>query len=113
MKLNLILFFLNYRQEWRRGIVEGEKTAINPILEWIFKDTESLKERAYLAKYLITVEVPGKIFHYSIIRITRHHCLRSAIKSICRLNFQRLSLIRSFWQKKKRFFFIIIVKLEK
>uniref|UniRef100_A0A9J2Q4D3 Intraflagellar transport protein 81 homolog n=1 Tax=Ascaris lumbricoides TaxID=6252 RepID=A0A9J2Q4D3_ASCLU len=58
-------------QEWRRGIVEGEKTAINPILEWIFKDTESLKERAYLAKYLITVEVPGKIFHYSIIRITR------------------------------------------
>uniref|UniRef100_A0A914ZDU7 Intraflagellar transport protein 81 homolog n=1 Tax=Parascaris univalens TaxID=6257 RepID=A0A914ZDU7_PARUN len=56
-------------QEWRRGIVEGEKTAINPILEWIFKDTESLKERAYLAKYLTAVEVPGEFQDSEIVEL--------------------------------------------
>uniref|UniRef100_A0A914R788 IFT81 calponin homology domain-containing protein n=1 Tax=Parascaris equorum TaxID=6256 RepID=A0A914R788_PAREQ len=63
MNLNLISFDSISSIQWRRGIVEGEKTAINPILEWIFKDTESLKE----------LEVPGNFFHYSIIQITEIH----------------------------------------
>ncbi|VDM46665.1 unnamed protein product [Toxocara canis] len=53
-------------QEWRRGIVEGEKTAIYPILEWIFSDPEPLKERAYLAKYLVKVDVPGNFIAHSV-----------------------------------------------
>ncbi|EJD75902.1 CBR-IFT-81 protein [Loa loa] len=47
------------RQQWRRSIVEGEKTVICPILEWIFKNVDVLKERAYLAKYLTRIDVPG------------------------------------------------------
>uniref|UniRef100_A0A0R3S0F3 Intraflagellar transport protein 81 homolog n=1 Tax=Elaeophora elaphi TaxID=1147741 RepID=A0A0R3S0F3_9BILA len=46
-------------QQWRRNIVEGEKTVIYPILEWIFKNMDALKERAYLAKYLTKIDVPG------------------------------------------------------
>uniref|UniRef100_A0A915PU49 Intraflagellar transport protein 81 homolog n=1 Tax=Setaria digitata TaxID=48799 RepID=A0A915PU49_9BILA len=46
-------------QRWRRGIVEGEKVVIYPILEWIFKNVILLKERAYLAKYLTKIDVPG------------------------------------------------------
>uniref|UniRef100_A0A1I7VPY0 Intraflagellar transport protein 81 homolog n=1 Tax=Loa loa TaxID=7209 RepID=A0A1I7VPY0_LOALO len=46
-------------QQWRRSIVEGEKTVICPILEWIFKNVDVLKERAYLAKYLTRIDVPG------------------------------------------------------
>ncbi|VIO89524.1 conserved hypothetical protein,hypothetical protein [Brugia malayi] len=46
-------------QQWRRSIVEGEKMVIYPILEWIFKNVDALKERAYLAKYLTRIDVPG------------------------------------------------------
>ncbi|OZC10947.1 hypothetical protein X798_02091 [Onchocerca flexuosa] len=46
-------------QQWRRNIVEGEKTVIYPILDWIFKNVDVLKERAYLAKYLTKIDVPG------------------------------------------------------
>ncbi|VDK62666.1 unnamed protein product [Onchocerca ochengi] len=46
-------------QQWRCNIVEGEKTVIYPILEWIFKNVDVLKERAYLAKYLTKTDVPG------------------------------------------------------
>ncbi|VDN07501.1 unnamed protein product [Thelazia callipaeda] len=47
------------RQEWRCGIVEGEKSTIYPILEWIFQNVNIVKERAYLAKYLTKIDVPG------------------------------------------------------
>uniref|UniRef100_A0A0N5AZJ5 Intraflagellar transport protein 81 homolog n=1 Tax=Syphacia muris TaxID=451379 RepID=A0A0N5AZJ5_9BILA len=47
-------------QEWRRGIVEGEKFAVYPILEWIFNNSDKLKERIYLAKYLTKIDVPGE-----------------------------------------------------
>ncbi len=33
---------------------------IYPILEWLLKNTESLKKRAYLARYLVKVEVPAE-----------------------------------------------------
>lgn len=54
------------RQQWRRSIVEGEKMVIYPILEWIFKNVDVLKERAYLAKYLTKIDVPGfnKLFFF-------------------------------------------------
>ena len=48
----------NFRQKWRLDIVEGEKTAIYPILEWIFNNVDRLKERIYLARYLTKTEVP-------------------------------------------------------
>lgn len=45
--------------------MEGEKASIHPILEWIFKNVDILKERAYLAKYLTKIEIPG--FNASLI----------------------------------------------
>lgn len=52
------------RQQWRCNIVEGEKTVIYPILEWIFKNVDMLKERTYLAKYLTKIDVPGFSFSF-------------------------------------------------
>lgn len=43
---------------FRQGLVQGDKHVIHPILEWIFQNTEDLKKRAYLAKFLVKVEVP-------------------------------------------------------
>ena len=40
--------------------MQGEKPVIYPILEWLLKNTETLKKRAYLARYLVKVEVPAE-----------------------------------------------------
>ncbi|KAK9510580.1 hypothetical protein O3M35_005327 [Rhynocoris fuscipes] len=46
---------------FRQGLVQGEKQVIHPILEWILKNKEDLKIRAYLARFLVKVEVPMEI----------------------------------------------------
>ncbi|XP_021936046.1 intraflagellar transport protein 81 homolog [Zootermopsis nevadensis] len=42
-------------------LVQGDKHLIHPILEWLLKNMEDLKMRAYLAQYLVKVEVPLEI----------------------------------------------------
>ena len=51
------IFFKN-RSSFRQGIVQGDKLVIYPILEWLLKRIPDLKKRAYLARYLVKVEVP-------------------------------------------------------
>jgi len=62
----LHLYIINYsivyhcicREVFRKGIVEGDKHVIYPILEWLLKRMPDLKERAYLARYLVKVDIP-------------------------------------------------------
>ncbi|XP_046546796.1 LOW QUALITY PROTEIN: intraflagellar transport protein 81 homolog [Haliotis rubra] len=46
---------------FRAGLVQGEKPIIYPILEWMLPRVNDLQKRAYLAKYLVKVEVPAAI----------------------------------------------------
>ncbi|BES89381.1 Hypothetical protein NTJ_02188 [Nesidiocoris tenuis] len=43
---------------FRQGLVQGDKSVIHPILEWLLKNVEDLKKRAYLARFLVKVEIP-------------------------------------------------------
>ncbi|KFB46856.1 hypothetical protein ZHAS_00014862 [Anopheles sinensis] len=43
---------------FRRGMVRGEKRLIHPILRWILENSERVKKAAYLAKFLIPLELP-------------------------------------------------------
>ncbi|CAP33113.2 Protein CBR-IFT-81 [Caenorhabditis briggsae] len=54
------------QEEWRAGIVEGRKGSLYPLLVFLFENSEALKERAYLAKYLMKTDVPGEFFDYDI-----------------------------------------------
>lgn len=47
--------FLILREEWRAGLVEGAKKSIYPVLLYLFSNVDMLKQRAYLARYLIQV----------------------------------------------------------
>ncbi|XP_071499018.1 intraflagellar transport protein 81 homolog [Diadema antillarum] len=47
--------------EFRSGLVAGDKPVIYSILEWLFQKMPELKKRAYLARFLIKIEVPGDI----------------------------------------------------
>ncbi|XP_068230834.1 intraflagellar transport protein 81 homolog [Palaemon carinicauda] len=46
---------------FRRGLVSGDKHILYPILAWLLQRMEELKKRAYLAKYLVKLDVPAEI----------------------------------------------------
>ncbi|XP_012518868.1 PREDICTED: intraflagellar transport protein 81 homolog [Propithecus coquereli] len=45
---------------FRQGLVIGSKPVIYPVLHWLLQRTPELKKRAYLARFLIKLEVPSE-----------------------------------------------------
>lgn len=43
---------------FRQGIVQGDKPVLYPILQWLLEHSEELKKRAYLARYLVKLDIP-------------------------------------------------------
>ena len=52
---------LQLTEVFRQGLVEGDKQVIYPVLEWILNNITELKQRAYLARYLVKLEIPPEI----------------------------------------------------
>lgn len=48
---------------FRQGIVQGDKPVIYPILQWLLENCAELKKRAYLARFLMKLDIPGDIIH--------------------------------------------------
>lgn len=46
---------------FRTGLVQGDKLVIHPILEWLLKRVPELQKRAYLARFLVKIDVPPEI----------------------------------------------------
>ena len=58
-KINFYLFFfIVYRSAFRNGLIQGDKLVVYPILQWLFENLAELKKRAYLARYLVKLDVP-------------------------------------------------------
>uniref|UniRef100_A0A0K0DXP3 Intraflagellar transport protein 81 homolog n=1 Tax=Strongyloides stercoralis TaxID=6248 RepID=A0A0K0DXP3_STRER len=60
---------LDELQDWRTGIIEGEKRFIYPILYWVFTNQDKIKERVYLSQYLIKINVPPEFKDEEIIEL--------------------------------------------
>ncbi|XP_017931954.1 intraflagellar transport protein 81 homolog [Manacus vitellinus] len=45
---------------FRQGLVTGSKPVIHPLLHWLLQRTNELKKRAYLARFLVKLEVPAE-----------------------------------------------------
>lgn len=43
---------------FRNGLIQGDKLVVYPILQWLFESLAELKKRAYLARFLVKLEVP-------------------------------------------------------
>lgn len=61
-----LLHVLKYKPEvdasaFRQGLMSGEKPIVYPLLHWLLKRTPDLKKRAYLAKYLMRIDVPADV----------------------------------------------------
>ncbi|XP_071536615.1 intraflagellar transport protein 81 homolog [Panulirus ornatus] len=46
---------------FRQGLVSGNKHVVYPILSWLLQRMDELKKRAYLAKFLVKLDVPAEI----------------------------------------------------
>lgn len=50
-----------HRTAFRQGIVTGDKAALYPILEWTLRRLPELRKRAYLARFLVKVELHPEV----------------------------------------------------
>jgi len=41
--------------------VQGDKQVLHPILEWLLRNLDDLRKRAFLAQYLVKIEIPPDI----------------------------------------------------
>ena len=45
---------------FRHGLLQGEKGTVYPLLQWLLERSGELKKRAYLAKFLVRIDVPAE-----------------------------------------------------
>ncbi len=48
-----------FRTTFRQGIVVGDKTTIYPIMKICLEKFNEMKKRAYLANFLVKINIPG------------------------------------------------------
>lgn len=51
----------SYRESFRNGIVECDKTLLNHIFHYLLSKRNDLVKRAYLARYLVRIEVSPEV----------------------------------------------------
>lgn len=66
MRMMMELRVLKYKPTvepatFRQGLVAGNKPVVYAILEWLFQKMPELRKRAYLARFLVKIEVPAEI----------------------------------------------------
>ncbi|KAJ3604378.1 hypothetical protein NHX12_029119 [Muraenolepis orangiensis] len=57
---------------FRRGLVAGHKPVVHPLLHWLLQRVPELKKRAYLARYLVKLEVPAEFLQDEVVGDTYH-----------------------------------------
>ncbi|XP_077417630.1 intraflagellar transport protein 81 homolog [Vanacampus margaritifer] len=57
---------------FRQGLVVGSKPAVHPILHWLLQRVPELKKRAYLARFLVKLDVPAEFLADDVISDTHH-----------------------------------------
>ncbi|KAM9811131.1 intraflagellar transport protein 81 homolog [Neosynchiropus ocellatus] len=55
-----------------QGLISGSKPVVHPILFWLLQKVPELKKRAYLARFLVKLEVPTEFLQDDVISDTYH-----------------------------------------
>ncbi|XP_006135229.1 intraflagellar transport protein 81 homolog [Pelodiscus sinensis] len=69
---------------FRQGLVTGSKPVIHPVLHWLLQRTNELKKRAYLARFLIKLDVPAEFLQDDTVADTnkQYEDLMEAFKNL-------------------------------
>ncbi|XP_023689615.1 intraflagellar transport protein 81 homolog isoform X1 [Paramormyrops kingsleyae] len=57
---------------FRQGLVTGSKPVVHPVLHWLLTRITELKKRAYLAQFLVKLEVPAEFMQDDVVADTFH-----------------------------------------
>ena len=49
------------RNAFQEGLLQGQSDVIHPILHWLLQRTTELKKRAYLARFLLKIDIPAEM----------------------------------------------------
>ena len=60
-KFFFLYFFLYFRGAFKQALVTGDKPHVYAAIEWLLQRREDLKKRAYLARFLVKIDVPADI----------------------------------------------------
>lgn len=63
----------NQIDEFKAGLVNGQRDTIYPVLVWLLSRLPGVKKRAYLAKFLINIDVPAEFFQDNDIKSVFEH----------------------------------------
>lgn len=56
--LRVLAYEAEFSAEWEAGLLNGDRKVIYPIYYFLLKNTPTLKKRAYLAKFLVPLDIP-------------------------------------------------------
>lgn len=70
------------RSGFRQGLVTGSKPVVHPILHWLLQRVPELKKRAYLARFLVKLDVPSEFLADEVIAEVYHQvCARFGVNT--------------------------------
>ena len=56
--LKVLSYECEFNQDWENGLLNGDRKVIYPIYYFLLKNLSALKKRAYLAKFLVPLDIP-------------------------------------------------------
>ena len=56
--LRVLSYECEFTPEWENGLLNGDRKIIYPIYFFLLKNLPQLRKRAYLAKFMVPIEVP-------------------------------------------------------
>jgi intraflagellar transport protein 81 len=56
--LKILSYECDFPAEWESGLLNGDRKVIYPIYYFLLKNHSALRKRAYLAKFLVPLDIP-------------------------------------------------------
>ena len=56
--LKILSYESDFTPDWEQGLLNGDRKVIYPIQYYLLKNLTALKKRAYLAKFLVPLDIP-------------------------------------------------------
>jgi intraflagellar transport protein 81 len=59
--LKILSYESDFTTDWENGLLNGDRKVIYPIYYFLLKNLNPLKKRAYLAKFLVPLDIPADL----------------------------------------------------
>lgn len=56
--MKILSYESDFGPDWEHGLLNGDRKVIYPIYYYLLKNLTPLKKRAYLAKFLVPLDIP-------------------------------------------------------